>query len=385
MDEKQLKDALAELKTDMEGKSKAEAKALVDEFKTTFDDALEEIKTSNSDANDEIKGSLTAIQDHIDKLDVKMQKKAELDNRPKDELKALITENYDEISKVRKGKGVHIESKTVANMTLSTALTGDQPRTYSDEVAAVPGQLVNVADLCQNITISGGTFTYPLESGGEGTITTQTEGSDKAQVDYDFTMTDVNTDFIAGFCVYSKKMANNLPFLESFLPQALRRDYWIAENTVFDGVLNSAATASSQVITSQNKVEMLVQEIATLEGSNYAPNGIVVTPADFWDIMITEKSTGAGYGLPGFVTYDGGVLRINGIPVFKANWVDTNKYFVGDWSQVKKITTMGLAVEFSEHDEDNFRKNNISARVEAQVGIALLRTGAMIYGDFTAT
>ena len=390
----ELQTALDKLSTDLEGKSKTEAKTLIDAFAEEYEGKFnkkltDEIKAASdlleTDLKAEFKTQIDAVQEHADKLDVKLQERPLQISEPKDELKQLITDNFDEIKTVRKGKGVSIETKAVANMTLSTALTGDEPRTYSNIVAAVPGQLLNVGDLCASINISGGTFTYPLESGGEGTITTQTEGSDKAQVDYDFTMTDVTTDFIAGFVVFSKKMVNNLPFLESFIPQALRRDYWISENTIFDAVLAAAATASSQVITSQNKVEMIVQEIATLEGANEAPNGIVVTPADFWDIMITEKSTGAGYGLPGFVTFDGGQLRINGIPVFKANWVDTNKYYVGNWNEVKKIVTMGLSVEFSEHDEDNFRKNNISARVEAQVGIALLRAAALIYGDFTAT
>jgi hypothetical protein len=78
-------------------------------------------------------------------------------------------------------------------------------------------------------------------------------------------------------------------------------------------------------------------------------------------------------------------MRINGMPVYKANWVDANKYYVGDWSRIKKIVTEGLSIAFSEHDEDNFRRNNISSRVEAQVGLAIERTDALIYGDFTAT
>ena len=109
-------------------------------------------------------------------------------------------------------------------MTLGNNLTGDQIRIYGDEVAIVPSPKLNVADLVGTINIDGGTYTFPRESGSEGAIGIQTEGNDKSQIDYDITMVDVNTDFIAGFAVYSKKMANNLPFLESFLPEALRRD-----------------------------------------------------------------------------------------------------------------------------------------------------------------
>jgi hypothetical protein len=51
---------------------------------------------------------------------------------------------------------------------------------------------------------------------------------------------------------------------------------------------------------------------------------------------------------------------------------------------VKKVVTEGLSLEFSNEDSDNFRKNNITARVEAQVALAIERPDALIYGDFTA-
>ena len=195
-------------------------------------------------------------------------------------------------------------------------------------------------------------------------------------------MVDVNTDFIAGYARYSKKMANNLPFLESSLPNELRRDYLIAENAAFNTVLAGAATASAVV--TGNKIERLISEISALEGINHIVNGVVISPADYWSIMVTEKSTGAGYGLPGVVTFDGGVLRISGIPIYKATWLAANKYFVGDWSRVKKVVTEGLSLDFSESEGTNFVKNEITARVEAQVALAVEQPSALIFGDFTA-
>lgn len=387
MDLKELQGQLDELKSNLENKTVEEVKSQMATLEEKYNEAInsskEEVKNELKELGESLEEKMNAIQEHADKLDVKLQeKKTVVENKNVDGIKSMITENFDEIKSVRKGKS--IELKAVGNMTLGTNLTGDQPRDYSMDVAAVPGQILNVADIVGSVTISGGTYTFPRESGSEGAIAAQTEGSDKSQIDYDITMVDVNTDFIAGFCVYSRKMANNLPFLESFLPQALRRDYWKAENSAFNTTLAAGVTASTEVITGQNKVEMLIAELAKLEGSDFAPNAIVVTPADFYDILVTEKSTGAGYGLPGVVTFSGGAMAINGIPVLKANWLAASKYYVGDFSYVKKVVTEGLGLAFSEHDEDNFRKNNISARIEAQVGLAIERTDAIIYGDFTA-
>ena len=301
-----------------------------------------------------------------------------------DLIKGMITENAEEIVKVSKSHSVGLSLKAVADMTIGTALTGDQPREYNFDTVMLPGQLVDVADLAGSIDIGVGTYTYPRETGGEGAIATQVEGSSKAQVDYDLSMIDVSPDFIAGFARYSRKMRNNLPFLESFLPNALRRDYAIAENSAFNTVLAAAATASTQIITGKNMIEMLINEIATLETANYAPSVIVVRPADFWTIMVTEKSTGAGYGLPGVVSMDGGQLRINGIPIVKANWMAANKYYVGDWSRINKINTEGLSLAFSDVEGTNFVENNITARIESQTALAVEQPAAIIYGDFTA-
>jgi len=391
MNEQELKDALAALSTKLEGKSKDEVKNAIEAFEAKHKDTVKTEAKAMFDAEikaiqNDFEAKLKLVQDHTDKLDVKLQSKAVNENKGKDAIVDMIVKNFGDISQVaKKGRVSLYEEKTVGNMTLGTNLTGDQPRTSSNDVAIVPNQILNFSSLVGMINIGNGTYTFPREGAGEGAAATQTEGSDKAQIDTDITMVDVNTDFIAGYQVYSKKMANNLPFLESFLPGQLRRKYFDAENSVFNTALAAAATASAQIITGQNKVEMLIAEIATLEGSNFGTNGIVVTPADYWDILVTEKSTGAGYGLPGVVTQEGGVLRVAGIPLYRANWIAANKYYVGDWSTVKKVVTEGLSLEFSTSDEDNFRKNNITARVEAQVGLAIHRPDAMIYGDFTAT
>ena len=387
MNELELKAELAAIKTGLESKTATEVKSAIDALEVKMTEANKtqfatELKAATEAMEAKFAADLKAVQDHADKLDVKLQEKSAT-TANEDTLVKSIKENFEGISNVRKGNAVQV--KAVGNMTLPVNLTGDAPRDYNLNVVMTPGQLLNVSDLVGSVNIAGGTYTYPRETGGEGSISAQTEGSAKSQKDYDITMVDLATNFIAGFTRYSKKMANNLPFLTSFIPDALRRDYAIAENSIFNAVLAAAATASTQIITGKNKIEMLLNEIATQEGLNYQVNGIVVRPADYWDILKTEKSTGAGYGLPGIVTLENGQLRINGIPLYRANWLAANKYYVGDWTRVNKIVTEGLSLEFSETEGTNFVNNNITARIEAQVGLAVEQPAAIIYGDFTAT
>lgn len=373
----EIKEQLEALTLKLEGKSKEQVQLEIKAFEKKNKEAIELAVKS---VKDEMEVSLKAIQEHADALDVKLQAKSKKDKQSPDMIKNMINENAEVIGNVRKGKEVQV--KAVGNMTLGANLTGDQPRDYNFDTVMTPSQKVNVADLVGNVSISGGTYTFPRETGSEGAIGTPSEGAAKSQIDYDLTMVDVNTDFIAGYSRYSKKMRNNLPFLESFLPRALRRDYAKKENADFYAVIAAAATASAVV--TGNKIERLISEIATLESLDYETNAIAVTVADWWDIQITEKSTGAGYGLPGVVTYENGVLRINGIALVKANWVAANKYIVGDWSRINKVTTEGLSLEFSEVEGTNFVANNITARIEAQVALAVEQPLAVIFGDFTA-
>ena len=372
----ELKEQLEALTVKLEGKSVLEVKSAIEAFevknKEVIDNQIKEVKES-------FEVQLKELQNHADKLDVKLQEKTKKEMVKGDAIKSAINENFEAIKSVRKGQAVQV--KAVGDMTLGASLTGDQPRTYNYDVVSVPGQALNVSDLAGSVSISGGTYTFVKVVKGEGSISAQTEGSSKTQIDYDYTMVDVNTDFIAGFARYSKKMANNLPFLESSLPNELRRDYLISENAAFNTVLAGAATAST--LTSGNSIERLIANVAVLEGINHVVNGIVISPADYWNILVTEKSTGAGYGLPGVVTFDGGVLRISGIPIYKATWLAANKYFVGDWSRVKKVVTEGLSLDFSETEGSNFVKNEITARIEAQVALAVEQPSALIFGDFT--
>ena len=375
----ELKEQLEALTLKLEGKSKDEVKNAIEAFETKNKEVIaNEVKA----VKDELETQLKAVQAHADKLDVKLQEKGKKEAANGDSVKAAITENIDKIQSVKKGQSVQV--KTVGDMTTGN-LTGDEPRDYNFDVVMFPNQKVNVADLAGSVSISGGTYTYTRETTSEGSISTQTEGNSKSQIDYDFLNVDVTTDFLAGFARYSKKMKNNLPYLESFVPKALRRDYWKSENSAFYTVIAAAATASTQTITSNNKAEMLINEVATLDASDYETNAIVVTSADYHSILQIEKSTGAGYGLPFGFTYEGGVMRCLGIPVVKANWIAANKYLVGDWSRINKVVTEGLSLDFSEEEGTNFVKNNITARIEAQVAIAVEQPAALILGDFTAT
>jgi HK97 family phage major capsid protein len=376
----ELKNALESLKAEIKGKTNEEVKSAIDSFEEKYkENVANEVKSVKDELDKEIK----ALQDQADKLQIKFQESVQAKEVKKvNHVRKAIKDNFDSISSVSSSSPYKYTEKT---MTLGTAFTGTQPTDYNFDLVLTPAQAVNVEDLIRTITVADGSYTFFREGATVGNVADQVEGGVKAELEFPSSSVTVSTEFKAGFARYSKKMANNLPYLESNLPFQLRRQYYFTENTDFNDDLAAGVTASA-LTSGGNKIERLINEVAQLENDNFMPNGIVVSTADFYDMIQIEKSTGSGYGFPPGVTFEGGQLRILGIPVFKVNWItEANHYYVGDWSRVSKVVTQGLGLEFFEQDSDNVQRNLITARIEAQVAIAIEQPAAIRYGDFTAS
>lgn len=328
----------------------------------------------------EFKGDMTAMQGHLDALDIKLQKAVRGGGGrigEVDHIEKAITDNFAKIKDVSQSSGFKL--KVAGTMTLGSSLTGNQPRTYAPNVSANPSEPINFADLVPHLNIGNGSYTFPLETSTDTAFGVPVEGTEKSQLEYTFEMKTVDTDFLAGFVRYSKKMQNNLPFLQAFLPSALRRDYFRAENALFYGELKSVATAST--LTSGNIVERIVNEQTTLLGIGYFPNLIMVTPKDYGAILLTAGTSGSGaYSLPAVVTIQNGVLNLNGLQVIPCNFVGEDEYIIGEFARAQKIVTDGLKVEFFEPEPE---KNLLLARCESQTALAILRVDAFIQGSFT--
>ena len=371
-----------------------EVKAALDSIKEQALNLSQEAKNEMKALADDLQAknatqteTLEAMQKHLDILDLKSQdkKSSEVTATFESDVVGEIKSNFDNIKNVTKGKSASLELKAVGTMTSAGNITPANAivNTYQSGIAMIPGQMLNFSQLVPTVSSATGAYVVYRETVGEGAIATQNDGAVKSQIDFDTAPITYNATYLAGFAKYAKQMAQDLPFLTSWLPTALRREYFIAENARFHTALAAAATAVPAG-TLGNEIERIIKVIALLEIKNFSANGVVINPADWAKIAITEKSTGAGYGLPGIVTITNGQLAVNGVNVYKANWIPANKYCVGDWSMAKKVAVDGLKVEFFEQDGDNVQRNAITARIEERNVLAFDRPDAFYYGDFTA-
>jgi len=381
----EIKSAFEGIKSELNGQfdaAKAENVAAVDAVKSELE---------------ELKSQVAVVKDAADKLEAKNNRIKMNENQVKGfnaTLAEAIEKNADSIAKLGRGEvkrsGFVLDTKAVGNMTEAVNLTGDIPRQYAPQVYALPNRKVHVRSLLPVGTISTGLFTFPKETGGEGDVAPQVQGSSKAQLDFDITMTDAPAQYIAGFVRISRQMLDDVPAMTSFLQARLLEKYLLAEDAqLLNGngtapnltglTINAAAPTGAATV----DVEQLVQAIAQVSASNYSANGILINPTDWANIMNT-KPTNAAYSLPGstVVTTDGS-LTIAGIPVFQSTAIAADKFLVGDWAMGAQIMqNQGISVQFSEFDSDNFQKNLITVRVEARIAFPIYYNSAFVYGDF---
>lgn len=366
------------------------ATAAVETMKAANEAAIAEVKSEVS----EVKSAVVTLDEAAKKnqaaLDQLIAEKAakKIESKSKsfgeaytESIAEAFEAKQDEIKEFQKNKNAKltIDLKSVGTMTLGNNLTGDGQATYNSRQGLVPAQKINMRDLIPTAVSPTGLYVTYRETGTEGSIGIQTEGLAKNQIDYDLTEVKVVSDYIAGFARFSKQMMFQLPFLQNTLQRMLLRDFYKKENATFFNAVSSAATGSTTTSATVD-AEQLVDWIANQLDANFDASFALVSYAQWARLLKTKPMD---YSVPGGVIIDpNGNIRIAGVPVIGASWVTDDKALIIDSNYIERVETEGLRVEFSYEDSDNFQKNLVTARVECFEDINLMRTDAVIYGDF---
>lgn len=302
----------------------------------------------------------------------------------KEQFAAELESKFEQVKSVRKGSDASFTMKAAdffKDATLASNLTGSAVAQYSLDPAIRGRRMVHFRDIpgVQVIPSATGIWKFyrnapPANTGSFGT---QTEGSAKATIDYNWQEVTVTVNTEAGFARVSNQMLRDLPFLQSFLPGELREDYLRHEDNKFINTLmagTSGYSASASVY-----AERLIEYLGAVMSRDYNPTAIVTTAGNWTTLMNTKPGD---YSLPGgaalSITAEGNVA-VAGVPVVIFNGMTSGRTFVGDFSKVKIIQSNALEVRFFEQDSDNVQKNMVTVRAEADVALAVLRSDWGIY------
>jgi len=352
-------------------------------------EAINEQIAKNNKTVAEAREEVLAAKAAFGKIGANTEKKvAQSYNEHISEIKAAIGEaivkGYDSIKEAVRsnGKGFNFELdlKTVGVMTESSSLTGNPYVSYINSPALRAFVNPHLRSIFNIIPVSTGSVSFPRGNSpvGEGSFGKQTEGSAKAQLDYDVTVVNKVLQFIAGYVKVSRQMVDDLPFLNAYLQQSLIEDFQRAEDTYYLNDLASSATAG--VSSGANTAEKFVDYVAQLGSSNWNANLILTTHAGWANVLKTVPS-GGSYSVPGGITIDPqGNIRMMGIPVVPHSLVTASKAYVLDTTKFSIAQQSGLAVRSTEFDQDDFIKNLITFRCEARCDLMQFQPSACIYG-----
>lgn len=365
----------------------------VAKFNEKAENLAAEVKGAK-EAVDSVKADIKVIKDEADKnqkaidqvlTDIKDIKNAKPASNKKSFGEAFsdaVEANWDEIQRVKKGQKFVMDVKAVGDMTLSGPglLSGDSVASYSSRQAILPAQKINFRDLIPTVSSDTGLYVQYRESAGEGSISVQTEGSSKTQIDFDFSEVKVVNDYIAGWARFTKQMLKSLPFMQNTLPRLLLREFFKAENAQFFSVINAAATGSTTTAETDD-VKQIIDYIASLRDANFSPSFGMVSHTQYGRLQKLTYGTGYYAGSGGVAVSPDGSMVISGVPVIGASWVTDDKVLLIDRDYIERVEVEGVKVEFFEQDGTNVRENKITARVECYEDINLMLTGAATYAD----
>ena len=378
----------------------------LDEAKTIISNAISEAtKAVDAKLEDAVKSANVRI-DEMDKalLEAKSENnRIKMDAQSKEPVsfnKAFATamdENSDNLEKFRRKeiKQFAMELKTVGDMSLAniTDLAAANVQMLPGIIPAAPRKL-HIRALLPTGVMNTSAIHYLQETGSEGSVAAWADNSGtKSQIDYDLTEEVAPSEFIAGYLRITRKALDDISAMRSYLQSRLLEQYLDAEdNQLLNGsgvspnlgglITNAEAYTGFRTI----QVEKLLDSVAQIESNNHSANGILVSPEQFYALMLTRGTTN-DYTLPGGVAVDlvNGQMFISGVPIFKSTAMSDSKYLVGDWSKGAQLFVReNPIVSFFEEDGTNVRENKITVRVEGRIALPIYYTDAFVTGSLNA-
>jgi HK97 family phage major capsid protein len=376
-----------------------EAKAIIanaiSEATKAVDAKLEDAVKSANVRIDEMDKALLEAKSENNRIKMDAQSKAPVSFNQA--FATAMDENSDNLEKFKRKeiKQFAMELKTVGDMSLAniTDLAAANVQMLPGIIPAAPRKL-HIRSLLPTGVMTTSAIHYLQETGSEGSVAAWADNSGtKSQIDYDLTEEVAPSEFIAGYLRITRKALDDISAMRSYLQSRLLEQYLDAEdNQLLNGsgvspnlgglITNAEAYSGFRTI----QVEKLLDSVAQIESNNHSANGILLSPEQFYALMLTRSTTNE-YTLPGGVAVDlvNGQMFISGVPIFKSTAMSDSKYLVGDWSKGAQLFVReNPIVRFFEEDGTNVRENKITVRVEGRVALPIYYTDAFVTGSLNA-
>lgn len=314
-------------------------------------------------------------------------------------LKALTEAHADEFEAIknRSGRKLNMLLKDITSADVSVGMKTDP---YTDTLVKLERQDLRIRNLLTQISVKSDSVRYGQQTVRENNARTVKEGTTKPYSNYAWAAKNANIVTIAHLAKLTMQAMEDAPRLVAEVSSELRYGLQLEEeNRILNGaggeddisglLLNATPYAppanmdTSDILTGIDRlrIAMLQIQIAGAVADGHVLNSINV--AEF-DLMRRDPDNGGGY-LFSRPDGDTGVLRLWRLPVVESVSMPVNQFLTGAFKySVHLYDRMGIRVDISTENDDDFEKNLATLRCESRIGLGVIRPYGLVKGGLKA-
>lgn len=255
-------------------------------------------------------------------------------------------------------------------------------------------QPLRVAALMAQGTTDGLTVRYIAEETYTQAATAVAEGSSKPAASLDVVEVDATVRKIAVYTKVTEEMADDFQQMQSYINArlaymvgALEDNHLIngtGNSNQIKGILNfSGIQTVSGALSPPDGIFKAISYVRGANGSGFVePDAVIIHPLDYMNIKLTKDSNGQYLGGgPFFGQYgQGGFTNVGmiwGLPAVITTSIAQGTALTGAFRFASQIfRRMGLTVESTNSDQDDFIKNLMTIRAEERLALACYKPAA---------
>lgn len=264
-------------------------------------------------------------------------------------------------------------------------------------IIANPNRRLTIRDLLPQLRTNSNLVQFPKENVFTNSAAIQISSPNdkenvvKAESGITFTLSNAPVETIAHFIPASRQILDDAPGLAGYIDSRLMYGLKLVEETEIltgDGTnghlsgLNANATAYSQSVSNDTKIDCLLKSILQCALSEYAADGIVLHPTDWYGIRLLKDTQGRYlFGNP----QDSAEPRMWGLPVVSTNSQTAGTFLTASFGLAAAIwDRMDATVELSREHSDFFTRNMVAILCEERMCVTVYRASALIKGSLPA-
>jgi len=260
------------------------------------------------------------------------------------------------------------------------------------EVPGIPGildqQPLYISQLFAQGATGSDTIRYIQEDTFTNAATRVAEGGTKPAATLDLSVVNATVEKTAVTVKVTDEMLSDFQQAQSYvnnrlgyMVQALEDQQLLTGtgSSQIKGVLNfSGLQTLSGAVNPIDSLAKAIEYVRGANGSGFAqPDAIVMHPLDWLNVKLTKDSNGQYlFGGPGYAPYGvGGYSNVStawGLPVISTTSMTRGIALVGAFRMAAQIwRRMGLTIETTNSNEDDFLKNLVAVRAEQRMGLTV--------------